>query len=216
MKIYRLHKTAAASVSYTGAIMVDSIMGNGKIIPSKTLLKMFNIPQGWTLLANHMTINIGAAKVGARELLGNEINLNVVGVAQNENVMAAKVEANIPTESAVHHITLATNPQTNATPDMSNALQNWEPIRPFSINGKVQEVKTDGFLLTEEDKQIAEAEQQAAIVERDRKNKEKSDNSPTNIIKNRGLNREQAIEFLRTETRIPEQVWENILKSTGL
>ena len=70
--------------------------------------------------------------------------------------------------------------------------------------------------MTEEDRQNAEVEQQRLIEERKRKEKEKSDNSPTNIIKTRGLNREQAIEFLRTETKIPEQAWENVLRAAGL
>jgi len=217
VKIVKLEKTASgASVSYTGAVLSDSIRSNGQIIPSKEILKRFNIPQGWTPVANHMTINIGAAKEQAKELLGNEIELNIVAVAQDENVMAAQVATGMATDSAIPHITLAINPQTAATPAMSNNLKIWDRITPFSIAGIVKEVKTDGFLLTEEDKQQAEADEQRMIEERTQKEKEKSKNSPTNIIKERGLNREQAEEFLGTETKIPPQAWPNILNAAGL
>ena len=127
MRIFRLQKTAATNVSYTGVVLADSIMENGKIIPSKTLLKKIGIPQGWTPMANHMTINLGSAKEISKQLLDQQVSLNVVAVAQDENVMAAKVETNLPTSSTFHHITLAMNPQNpEATPNMSNELTNWK------------------------------------------------------------------------------------------
>lgn len=215
MKIFKLQKIASISVSYTGVVMNDSLMENGQIVPSKQLLSRFTIPQGWTHSANHMTMNIGRAKDASIPFLGQEATLNVVAVAQDENVMAVKVETDLPTSSSFPHITIALNSQAEAKPSMSNDLTNWSPIKPFSITGSVQEVKTDGFLFTEEDERKVEEEERKLIEQRQKLEKEKSQNSPTNIIKSRGLNREQAIEFLRTETKIPEQAWGNILKSVG-
>lgn len=96
------------------------------------------IPDGWKIIAHHMTIAFGKP-VSNQEDLGKEATLTVTGVGLLDMVMAVKVEG-YETNNKVPHITVAINPD-GGKPVMSNDIVNWEKIKPFNITGVVTEIK---------------------------------------------------------------------------
>ena len=104
-------------------------------------------PQGWKVYAHHMTM---IPPTEQKQRLPPEQFfegcLTVDAVAQNEQVMTAKV--NVADENlyfkigGVPHITIATNPEMGGKPAMSNefAEQDFESIDPIQVCGKVEEV----------------------------------------------------------------------------
>lgn len=119
-----------ASVSYT-ALVVDN--------PSD-ILSRFNIPEGWEKIAHHVTLNMGASK--NPEVVGKSFTVQAVAVAQDDKVMAVKVQmpSGLVTANATPHITLAVNRAGGGKPVMSNKLNDWKSIESFAINGVVTEV----------------------------------------------------------------------------
>jgi predicted kinase len=96
------------------------------------------IPDGWKIIAHHMTIAFGKP-VPNQEDLGKEVTLTVTEVGLLDMVMAVKVEG-YETNNKVPHITVAINPD-GGKPVMSNDIVNWEKIKPFNITGVVTEIK---------------------------------------------------------------------------
>jgi hypothetical protein len=107
------------------------------------LLGHFQVPQGWEALAHHMTINMGAADQGpAAQLLGQDATLQVVAQAQDEFVMAVKVESLVPSKNATKHITVAVNRAGGGKPVMSNQLANWQACSRSQRDGEGRRGRT--------------------------------------------------------------------------
>ena len=105
-------------------------------------------PEGWNIYSHHMTI-VSPPNQSMRlpsRWLGSEHCVKVVGVAQDEKVMTAKVDLGglpLPMKGpAIPHVTIATNPKNSGKPVMSNdfSISDYEPISPISICGTVEEV----------------------------------------------------------------------------
>jgi hypothetical protein len=104
-------------------------------------------PDGWKIYAHHMTM-IPPTKQKQR-LPSEQFYegcLTVTGIAQNERVIAARVDTrsqNLYTKvEGAPHITVATNPEAGGKPAMSNEFeeQDFKPIDPIEICGKVEEI----------------------------------------------------------------------------
>lgn len=147
MRIIKINhiKIASLLASYTGIVIQDSISGN-RLIPSPTILSQFQIPQGWTPHAHHMTINLGPAK--DKDLLGKDVDLTLIAIGQDDKVMAAKVQTSVSTMNATPHITIAINKNAGGKPVMSNNLKEWKPINPISLTGKILQVAQDGSIVS--------------------------------------------------------------------
>ena len=103
-----------------------------------TLLSMVDeIPDGWKVIAHHMTINLGELK--DKSDLGNEVTLTVESVGLSDMAMAARVSG-FPSKNEIPHITVAINPD-GGKPVMSNEITKWRPIKSFMIRGVVTEIK---------------------------------------------------------------------------
>ena len=106
-------------------------------------------PEDWKVYSHHMTM-IPPTEQGKGMRLPTEQFfegcLRVTGIAQNEQVMAAQVdlggEALYFKIQGQPHVTIATNPATGGKPAMSNdfAPEDFKPIEPIQICGKVEEV----------------------------------------------------------------------------
>jgi predicted kinase len=96
------------------------------------------IPDGWKVMAHHMTIAFGK-QVPKQEDLDKEVTLTVTELGLSDMAMAVRVEG-YETNNKVPHITVATNPD-GGKPVMSNDIVNWEKIKPFNITGVVTEIK---------------------------------------------------------------------------
>jgi hypothetical protein len=98
------------------------------------------IPEGWDIVAHHMTINMGELDPEFQKFLSMPIRLSVDEIAQDDKVMAVGVSG-FETHNAKAHITLAVNRQNGGKPMMSNKLTDWKPLkRPLLVTGKVTEV----------------------------------------------------------------------------
>jgi len=132
-----LNEDEMKKVSYSAVVLDDK--------SKASLLKVFSpmIPEGWEVIAHHMTIKMGALENGSREKddmeNGTEITLKVNDYAMDELVMAVGVEG-YPTTNPKPHITIAVNRIEGGKPFLSNKLTDWKPLGfPITLTGKVSE-----------------------------------------------------------------------------
>jgi hypothetical protein len=109
------------------------------------LIKTFwdEIPDGFEIIAHHMTINLGQIKNGpvAPDLLGQTVELVVKTIAKDDLVVAVGVETDIPSKNKIKHVTLAVNRKNGGKPNMSNFLTDWQPVdKVLVLQGQVEEV----------------------------------------------------------------------------
>jgi len=104
-----------------------------------TLLDMIGdrIPEGWKVIAHHMTINLGELK--DKTDLGKQVTLTVGELGLSDMAMAVKVSG-YQSKNETPHITIAVNPD-GGKPAMSNQITKWQPIKKFMVNGVVSEIK---------------------------------------------------------------------------
>ena len=95
------------------------------------------IPEGWKVIAHHMTINLGELK--DKTDIGEEVTLTVTEVGLSDMAMAVKVTG-YPSKNEIPHITIAINPD-GGKPAMSNQITKWRPVKTFMLNGVVTEIK---------------------------------------------------------------------------
>jgi hypothetical protein len=95
------------------------------------------IPEGWKVIAHHMTINLGELK--DKSNVGEEVVLTVTDVGLSDMAMAVKVSG-YPSKNENPHITVAINPD-GGKPAMSNQITNWRPVKKVMLNGVVTEIK---------------------------------------------------------------------------
>lgn len=102
-----------------------------------------DIPDGWILIAHHMTIAFGKGVSNQAEL-GKEVTLTVKKVGISDMAMAVQVEG-YPSNNAIPHVTIAINPD-GGKAVMSNDITRWLDIKPFVITGVVTDIpKKDGI-----------------------------------------------------------------------
>jgi len=94
------------------------------------------IPEGWKVIAHHMTINMGELK--DKTDIGKDVTLTVEAIGLSDMAMAVKVSG-YPSKNEIPHVTIAVNPN-GGKPVMSNQITNWTPIRKFMIGGVVTEI----------------------------------------------------------------------------
>jgi len=105
------------------------------------------VPKGWKVHAHHMTM---LPPTEQKQRLPSdqfyEGCLTVTGIAQNDQVIAVRVDAesqNLYNKiEGLPHITIATNPEAGGKAAMSNnfAEQDFQPIDLIEVCGKVEEV----------------------------------------------------------------------------
>lgn len=130
-----LNENAMSRVSYSAVVLDEKSRSR--------LLERFKsmIPEGWKVIADHVTINMGEIDPEYQKYLGLAIRLSVIDVAIDDKVIAVGVEG-FYTKNNKAHITLAVNEKEGGKPMMSNKLSNWEKLkRPLLLTGKVTEVK---------------------------------------------------------------------------
>ena len=123
------------NISYSAVVLDDS--------SRQRLIDKFNniIPEGWDVIAHHMTINLGEIDPEYEKYLGLPIRLTVNDIAMDDKVIAVGVSG-FNTRNPKAHITLAVNRANGGKPVMSNNLTNWERLRrPLSLRGKVTQVE---------------------------------------------------------------------------
>jgi hypothetical protein len=106
------------------------------------LLEAFkkDVPDGWEVIAHHMTCNMGSAHETVQPFLGQTVDVIVKSLAVNPLVLAAGVECVIPSTNLRKHVTLAVNRANGGKPVMSNKLEEWVPVEELVLQGEVLEV----------------------------------------------------------------------------
>jgi hypothetical protein len=104
-------------------------------------------PEGWKVYAHHMTM---IPPTEQKQRLPSdqfyEGCLTVTGLAQNDRVIAVRVDAesqNLYNKiEGLPHVTIATNLEAGGKPAMSNEFSesDFQPIEAIKICGKVQEI----------------------------------------------------------------------------
>lgn len=101
-----------------------------------------NIPDGWDILAHHMTINFGKGLTGDLvNDLGKTVSLRVIGIGKSDMAVAASVEG-YHSDNAKAHITLGVNKSGGGKPVMSNQITDWKALDSYiNLSGVVTEQK---------------------------------------------------------------------------
>lgn len=123
------------SVSYSAVVLDDKSRSR--------LIERFKsvIPEGWEIIAHHMTINMGEIDPEFEKYLQMPVRLVVNDIAMDDKVIAVGVSG-FGSRNAKPHITLAVNRKAGGKPVMSNNLRNWKLLKkPLYLTGKVTEVK---------------------------------------------------------------------------
>jgi hypothetical protein len=101
------------------------------------------IPAQYSVVAHHMTINMGTADkgplVGSQFKKGDAATCEVTSYAYDDKVIAVGVQSNVPSQNQTKHITLAVNRAAGGKPFQSNQLTNWEPTSPMTLAGIIEE-----------------------------------------------------------------------------
>jgi len=92
------------------------------------------IPDGWFVIAHHMTISFGKLV----DNTGTPVTLKVVAIGKDDKAFAVKVEGYHSTNK-IPHITLAINKSAGAKAVDSNNIINWQPVENgISLTGTVE------------------------------------------------------------------------------
>jgi len=94
----------------------------------------------WETLAHHMTINMGPLKDEYRPLLGQSFDLLITHIGRTDKVLAVKVDTEFRTKNLNPHITVAVNKGEGGKPAMANQIDQWTPVYPFEVEGKLEEI----------------------------------------------------------------------------
>jgi tRNA nucleotidyltransferase/poly(A) polymerase len=128
----KLMKEEVKKVSYSAVVLTEQ---------SRTkLINSLNIPEGWDIIAHHMTINMGPIKEIYKPLLGQSIDLLVTHVGELDNVMAVKVDTQLVIDNKTPHITIAVDKQNGGKPVISNNITEWESMSPLELEGVIKEI----------------------------------------------------------------------------
>lgn len=106
--------------------------------------ELTEIPDNWTLYADHMTIVFNDGTEGKElaanglEIMLNEIvQLSVSSIGISEEAIAFGVD-NYQTQNEHSHITIAVAP--GSKPVRSNNITEWLPIDSFNVTGKINKI----------------------------------------------------------------------------
>ena len=100
------------------------------------------IPEGWDVIAHHMTINFGKGLPEDLKVdLGKTVQLRVTKIGISDMAMAVGVEG-YHSDNEKPHITIAVNRSGGGKPVMSNDIQKWDDLDNYiNLSGKVTEEK---------------------------------------------------------------------------
>lgn len=121
-------------MTYTALVLTDE--SHAKLVAAYKKA----VPDDWSIVAHHMTMNMGRIKPEHEHLLGSFADLVVKEFAMDDLVAAVKVESDIPTVNAIPHVTFAVNRKAGGKPVMSNELTDWKSVEPMVLRGRIEEV----------------------------------------------------------------------------
>lgn len=136
-----LEKVLGAKDMYSNSKMFASLVLNDTS-RSKLLNEVSKyIPEGWKVIAHHMTINFGKGlPIQLKGDLGKQKTIKATEIGISEMAIAVKVDGYY-SDNTIPHVTIAINPN-GGKPVMSNDITNWQPLEnKIVLNGVVTEEK---------------------------------------------------------------------------
>jgi predicted kinase len=136
-----LEKVLGAKDMYSNSKMFASL-----VLDDTSRSKLLNevskyIPEGWKVIAHHMTINFGKGlPIQLKGDLGKQKTIRATEIGISEMAIAVKVDGYY-SDNTIPHVTIAVNPN-GGKPVMSNDITNWQPLEnKIVLNGVVTEEK---------------------------------------------------------------------------
>jgi hypothetical protein len=135
-----LNKVLEAKSMHSQKLFASLVLDNGsknKLLDSVSKY----IPEGWKVIAHHMTINFGKGlPQDLKGDLGKTKTITATEIGISEMAIAVKVNG-YHSDNTIPHITIAINPN-GGKPVMSNDITDWQPLEsPISLSGIVSEEK---------------------------------------------------------------------------
>jgi hypothetical protein len=127
----------AKAIEYTAVKLDDS--------SHQTLAQL--APQGWKVFAHHMTIIPPTLQQTEPRYnypkypVGSQVSLEAVAIAQNDKVIAVKIESDIPTKNKIPHVTIATNAGGKPMDSNNFGEEDFKPLKqPIKLSGTIEEI----------------------------------------------------------------------------
>jgi len=122
---------------YTAVLLNEE--SRNRLLESATVIAK----EGMEIKCHHMTVDLKPiSKSMAAHMAGRQVELKVVRFGMltidGKAIMAAEVECEVPSKNTRKHVTIAHHPEIK--PKMSNEIQEWVEVTPFTLYGTVQEV----------------------------------------------------------------------------
>lgn len=144
---YNAHKPLTLEKVLKSKDMYNKVkMFTSLVINDSSRLKLIQetskfIPDGWKVIAHHMTINFGKGlPENLKSDLGEKKVITATEIGISEMAVAVRVEG-YHSDNKIPHITLAINPN-GGKPVMSNYITEWEPLeRNVKLVGVISEEK---------------------------------------------------------------------------
>lgn len=96
------------------------------------------IPNGWKVIAHHMTIQFPGFPDDKKDDLGKQVKLTATEIGKSEEALAVKVNGYF-SKNKIPHITIAIPPNGKAV--NSNNITSWNTITPIKLSGVVSQEK---------------------------------------------------------------------------
>ena len=137
-----LEKVLGAKDMYSNSKMFASL-----VLDDTSRSKLLNevsqyIPEGWRVIAHHMTINFGKGlPIQLKGDLGKQKTIRATEIGISEMAIAVKVDGYY-SDNAIPHVTIAINPN-GGKPVMSNNITDWKSLdgSTIELHGTVTEQK---------------------------------------------------------------------------
>ena len=135
-----LQKVLNAKSMHSQKLFASLILGDSSKNKLIDLVSKY-IPEGWKVIAHHMTINFGKGlPEDLKGDLGKTKTITASEIGISEMAVAVKVNGYY-SDNTIPHITIAINPN-GGKPVMSNDITDWKPLEsPISLTGVVSEEK---------------------------------------------------------------------------
>ena len=128
----------STSISYTAIILNKN--------SRKKLLNLIGdlIPEGWDIIAHHITINLGEAPLELKDYLDVVVRFTLKEFGVSDKAIAVSVEFfnnEIKSKNEKPHITIAVNRSIGGKPYDSNKITKWYKIdKKIILSGRLEEV----------------------------------------------------------------------------